>query len=474
MSETSLKFGTSGLRGLATELNGPPAYRYTRAFLEVLIDRGTVSAGSHVALGRDLRSSSPGIAGRVAAAVADLDLRAIDCGALPTPALSLFAAARGIPAIMITGSHIPDDRNGLKFYSPAGEIDKRDEAAITERVCRVPASSAVASSSTEADQTALEDYKARYLDFLPGEPLAGLRIGVYQHSSVARDLLFDVLCHLGADAHRLGRSETFIPVDTEALRPQDVASLERWARVDRFDAIVSTDGDADRPLIADENGRFVRGDLVGAITSHWLAAAAIVVPVTANSALEQGGRFAQVVRTRVGSPYVIEGMATARRQTQGCVVGFEANGGVLLATQAHRQGRTLAPLPTRDALLPILACLATVAKRGMPLSAIAAEFGFRDARSDRLTEVAPEVSTIFLDDVSQSEELDGIGRVTDVDTTDGVRLTLAQGEIIHYRASGNAPELRCYVEAEAAERTAELLAIGLGFAADRTKAIEKR
>ncbi|GLQ54960.1 phosphomannomutase [Devosia nitrariae] len=470
MKETSLKFGTSGLRGLSDELNGPPTYLYTQAFLEVLIDRGTISASSQVALGRDLRSSSPAIASKVEAAIADMGLTVIDCGVLPTPALSLFATARGIPAVMITGSHIPDDRNGLKFYRPDGEIDKGDEAAITQRVDWIAAGDGKASSSAEADQTALDTYKSRYLHFLPGEPLSGLRIGVYQHSSVARDLLVDVLSDLGADAQRLGRSETFIPVDTEAMRPQDIASLERWARVDQFDAIVSTDGDGDRPLIADENGRFVRGDLVGAITSHWLGAAVIVVPVTANSALEHGGRFAHVVRTRVGSPYVIEGMAAARQQSGGCIVGFEANGGVLLATQARRQGRTLAPLPTRDALLPILACLATVAERRMPLSAIAAEFGFRDARSDRLTEVSREVSTIFLDDVRHSVELDGIGPVTGVDTTDGVRLTLAEGNIIHYRASGNAPELRCYVEAEAAERAAELLVLGLGFAKHRTKA----
>lgn len=53
--------------------------------------------------------------------------------------------------------------------------------------------------------------------------MSGLKIGVYQHSTVARDLFVDVLAHYGADVVSLGRSETFIPVDTEAV------SLKRWS-----------------------------------------------------------------------------------------------------------------------------------------------------------------------------------------------------------------------------------------------------
>ncbi len=110
----------------------------------------------------------------------------------------------------------------------------------------------------------------RYVDFVGLESLRGLRVGVYQHSSVARDLIVRILTELGAEAVPLGRSDVFVPVDTEALRSEDIELLDQWGQEGRFDAIVSTDGDADRPLIADEKGRFVRGDLVGAITAKWL------------------------------------------------------------------------------------------------------------------------------------------------------------------------------------------------------------
>ncbi|TIU25457.1 MAG: phosphomannomutase, partial [Mesorhizobium sp.] len=112
----TLKFGTSGLRGLVSELRGPPAFTYTAAFVRMLQDRGSLKEGSKVYVGRDLRASSPKIAQLVHAAIAEAGLVPVDCGALPTPALALYANGENAPAIMVTGSHIPDDRNGLKFY----------------------------------------------------------------------------------------------------------------------------------------------------------------------------------------------------------------------------------------------------------------------------------------------------------------------------------------------------------------------
>ncbi|TIU79702.1 MAG: phosphomannomutase, partial [Mesorhizobium sp.] len=80
----TLKFGTSGLRGLVSELRGPPAYTYTIAFLRMLQDRGALNEGSKVYVGRDLRASSPDIAQFVHAAIAKAGQIPVDCGALPT------------------------------------------------------------------------------------------------------------------------------------------------------------------------------------------------------------------------------------------------------------------------------------------------------------------------------------------------------------------------------------------------------
>lgn len=472
---TSLKFGTSGLRGLVTELVGLPTYSHVRAFCAMLREGGAVKAGEEVLIGRDLRSSSPLIASQCAQAVADAGLVPIDCGALPTPALALAAARLGAPAIMVTGSHIPDDRNGLKFYRAAGEIDKADEAGILASHAKLALAAAPDLSTKPAQREVIADYRNRYTAFFGEGALKGLTIGVYQHSSVGRDVICDVLAALGATPVPLGRSESFIPVDTEALRPEDEELARQWAAAQQLDAIVSTDGDADRPLLADESGRFLRGDLVGALTARYLGADAIVTPVTSNSALDRPGLFGKVVRTRVGSPYVIAGMEQAQTEGAKTIVGFEANGGVLLGSDVLRDGRRLPALPTRDALLPILATLALVKAEGRPASAIAAEARFAIALSNRLQEVPQDRTAALIarldaeDPGFRDRAFAAHGGVAARDRRDGLRLTLGSGATVHFRASGNAPELRVYVEAPTPEAAKALLAENLAFAAEQAR-----
>lgn len=471
---TSLKFGTSGLRGLVHELLGLPTYAHVRAFCAMLREDGATAA-SAVLIGRDLRSSSPLIASQCAQAIADAGLKPIDCGALPTPALALAAMKRAVPAIMVTGSHVPDDRNGLKFYRAQGEIDKADEVRILVWHAKLGLAVAPKPTAAPAHEDAIADYRARYAAFFGSDALAGMTVGVYQHSSVGRDIISDVLAALGALAVPLGRSDHFIPVDTEALRPEDEALARQWAGANKLDAIVSTDGDADRPLVADEAGRFLRGDLVGALTARFLGADAIVTPVTSNSALERLGLFEKVVRTRVGSPYVIDGMGQAKAEGAHVVVGFEANGGVLLGSDVTRDGRSLVPLPTRDALLPILATLALACGIGKPLSAIAADAHFAIALSNRLQEVPQDRTAALIarldaeDSGFRDTAFAAHGAVASRDRRDGLRLTLGNGATVHFRASGNAPELRVYVEAPTPEAAEALLAENLAFAAAQTR-----
>lgn len=95
---------------------------YTRAFLSACERENALYVG------RDLRASSPQIAAWIIEEVRCSGLNVLDFGTVPTPALAL--AAQGQSAIMVTGSHIPVDRNGLKFYVPEGEISKTDETCF--------------------------------------------------------------------------------------------------------------------------------------------------------------------------------------------------------------------------------------------------------------------------------------------------------------------------------------------------------
>ena len=466
MADT-LKFGTSGLRGLASQLEGQAARRYVAAFLGYLGGRGLAGQGE-VFIARDLRDSSASIAADCAAAIAAAGLMPVDCGVLPTPALALHAMALGAPSIMVTGSHIPADRNGLKFYTPLGEITKQDEAGISAAL--TDAEIAGAAVAADGYAQAGDRYRQRYRHFLPPTALGGWRIGVFEHSSAARDLLCSLLTRAGATVVRLGREERFVAVDTEAFSDAIFQPRHDWISAHRLDAVVSTDGDADRPLVIDGGGDFIRGDALGLLTAQFLGADTVVTPVTSNSAIEIAGSFQAVLRTRVGSPYVIAGMADAEAAGGRKIVGFEANGGVLLGSESTVNGHLLGRLPTRDAVLPILSVLGMAAWEGVTLAGLVRRLPLREARSDRLTDVPTEKTAALAarlagEPAFAAAFLAGAGEVAALSTIDGPRFTLRSGDIVHYRPSGNAPELRCYVEAATGERADELLSWGLDAAA---------
>ena len=450
------KFGTSGLRGLVVDLTPDLVAGHIRAFI------ASCPTGTGLWVGRDLRPSSPDLAATVLQAAQAAGLATVDCGAVPTPALALAAMQAGAAAVMVTGSHIPADRNGLKFYLPHGEIAKTDEAAILAAL-GAPAPDVPPAPLPRRHDSAGADWVARYVTAFGPQALAGLRLGVWSHSAVSRDLLLDTVRALGGEAVELGRSDIFIPVDTEAVPAAARADLALWAAGHRLDAILSTDGDGDRPLLTDATGQVIPGDVLGQITAAVLRAEVVVTPVSSNTGVEASGRFARVIRTRIGSPFVIAGMEGAGPVP---VVGYEANGGFLLGFTAEGPAGPLPPLATRDSLLPMIAPLSRARAAGGLAALVAAEPP-RFTAADRLEEIPTETSRALMagfdaDPARLAGFLAGLGEVlAATDRTDGLRLTLASGRVVHMRPSGNAPEFRLYAEAESPGIAATLLTQGL-------------
>lgn len=463
MTETGVLFGTSGVRGLVSQMTDQVCMAYCLAFLNSL---NLAKSGQRVAIGMDLRPSSPAIVAACAIAIEQAGCIVDFCGVLPTPALAFYALINELPAIMITGSHIPFDRNGIKFYKPAGEISKSDELAITQATIELSEFNK-SDVLPEINPLALESYKQRYLELFDSELLADWRIGVYEHSSAARDCIKQILTSLGADVLSLERTETFVPIDTEAVSKEDREKGIKWAAEHQLDAIISTDGDGDRPLIADETGGWLRGDIVGLLSAKFLGAQTIVTPISCNTAIEKSGLFKQVIRTKIGSPYVIAGMEEAINNNAVGIAGFEANGGFLAGKDLFVGVNNLAALPTRDAVLPVLAILAMASQQGIKVSTLVADLPDRYTASDRIQNFPVSDSKVLLEklqnDSNAQLELWGVqyGSVTEIDLLDGLRLYFTQGEIIHLRPSGNAPELRCYAEADSMERAMEIVELTL-------------
>jgi phosphomannomutase len=519
-------------------------YINTRGFLDYLHQIGDAGPGDPIALAQDLRevdpssglSSSPRIALAVTQAVRDAGLSVFNCGKVPTPALAYYAqwedaarSKRPMPGIMVTGSHIPADRNGIKFYKRTGEVLKSDEAGILAAVKAVRAGEYAKNQSQSAfdadgrlkmapapaavERAAEAAYLQRYLGLFPDEkPLAGKRVVVYQHSAVGRDLLVRVLESLGATPIAVGRSNAFIPVDTEDLSEEDERRFRVLASRHTPDAIISTDGDGDRPLFVDEHGRFHSGDVLGIVTADFLGATFAAVPISTTDALDRWARRNRRVlvleKTPIGSPHVIAAMQRAIAEGATGVVAWETNGGFLTGTDFTINGRLLPALATRDAMLPILAALLSASRRRVPISQLFEELPQRATRSGLLDDFPQSVSQSILarlspddalvtdavfDDLivtvtranggeaavsipdSLTDELlslrqtiqhiflraDGFGSVVRLNYIDGVRIWFDTGDIAHIRPSGNAPQLRIYAVSDAAQRANNIVRLAI-------------
>lgn len=505
-----LQFGTSGRRGLIADLTQLEIYINVTAEMEYLFslarEDGSVHPGDDVYYASDLRPSSPILCEAVERALADSAMRAVNLGQIPTSALMYYALSRGCASIMVTGSHIPFDRNGYKLNTSRGELLKQHEgpigvkvAEVRERIYAQPCETSLFDETgtlrtpqplSPAIDSGREAYLARYLDFFGGQPasLSGRRILVYQHSAVGRDLLVDLLARLGAEVIPAGRSDRFVPIDTENIDAAQLETIQKLASEQQgLWAVVSTDGDSDRPLIlsvspATGSVKFHAGDLLGMIVAEYLNADAVVVPVSCNDAIDRSA-LADVLepKTKIGSPFVISGMTAAALKGRRSICGWEANGGFLLGSDIVRNGRPLTALATRDAFLPVLAVLFAAAERGLGLAELFTTLPKRFSRSgllknfpraaglaivqhltpskqspddDRHARIATSLARVFSRDR-------GFTSVARLDYTDGVRITFSNNDVAHIRPSGNADELRIYAVADTQLRADAIVAEGI-------------
>lgn len=480
-----LSFGTSGLRGLVTDMTDLECYINTVGFINFLQKENGYSKGEPIYIAGDLRESTPRILKSVHAAISDSGYKTIYCGLIPTPALAFYALQNDSPCIMVTGSHIPADRNGIKFYKSDGEVLKTDEQAIKASVANVRSTiyqgeAVEASFDTNgmlqesvalpnAVELATEAFKDRYASTFENTALANKKIVVYQHSAVGRDMLVDILQNLGAEVITVGRSEVFVPIDSENVTPEDQAYFKKLAKENTgLFAVVSTDGDSDRPFVIDENGDFHRGDELGALVATWLKADFAAYPISTNDAIDTFMENNKIPfeHTRIGSPYVIVAM-----QKSGAVdaVGWEVNGGFLLGTEVATSKGVLAPLPTRDAFLPIVVALVAAAQSSSGLSQLFLRLPRRFTSSGLIDDFPNETSKKIVEKFNNDSEQtrqdlsayfsshNGFDNIREINTLDGIRIYFSNGDIAHFRPSGNAPQLRIYSVSNSQERADEIV-----------------
>ncbi len=444
-----LKFGTSGLRDTVRNMTDMECYVNASGFIAYLKGSGEFKKGGTIAVGGDRRPSTYRIKRAVAAAIRDMGGIVDDQGQVPSPALAYYAMHSATPGIMVTGSHIPADRNGIKFTKRSGEVLKSDEPGILENVKRERAKvDSFAEKDTIFDKEGAfkaalwpglnkllraECYSGasgglyidRYKSVFGGEFFPkGTRIFLYQHSAVGRDIVKDIFESLGAEvfAPAAGtggeplRSEEFVPVDTESVSEGTLEIFKKALADNDIDIGITLDGDSDRPLLVYRDHaelrpaggvKYISGDILGLVAVLGLQDLgvkidAVCVPVSANDAVAKvcKDRGIELIQTRIGSPFVVAAMndyiGSHPARPGRNVVSWESNGGFLTGTDLKIGDKVLKALPTRDAVLPLVSVIRLAAKSGKSIPQLLKTLPARFTYADRIKDFPVETGKAII------------------------------------------------------------------------------
>jgi len=425
-------FGTDGVRGVAgSELS---------AELALLIGRaaGSYLRGGPVVVGRDTRRSGEMLSSALQAGFHSMGVDTVDVGILPSGGISFLTATSGATmGAIVSASHNPAEDNGIKLLAARGtklpdEVERELEGRLRTPEARSKVGPDVGTRFVDGD--ALE----RYVDHLAS-------ISKYNLSSVeialdcangaafkAAPLLFS---RLKADVHVLADA----PDGTNINDRCGATHPEMLAREARGRIGLSFDGDADRLIAVDEDGRVANGDVILAIVARYMKAQdslkrnLVVATVMSNLGFRKSMAEAGIdlIETKVGDRYVMEAMLEHK-----AILGGEQSGHIIFLDKGH----------TGDGLLTAVRLLDVVAGTGREL---------RELRAEAITEYPQILQNV---PVGRGASLDDAGALWD--EVRAVENELgAEGRVL-VRASGTEPLIRVMVEApseEAARRYADRL-----------------
>jgi phosphomannomutase / phosphoglucomutase len=435
-------FGTNGVRfvpGVSHDLD------FTINLGEAI---GTYFGGGELLVGQDGRVSSPALANAAISGLMSSGRDVAEAGLVPTPALQYAVKTMGFKGgVMVTASHNPAQYNGLKVAGSDGvEVPRLDEQRI-EKIF-------FDRSQTKADwktigvarpePSVVRNYIAGILSKVDSKLIAGRKFTVVMDAGngaqcVAAPYLVEALgCKLitlnsVVDGTFPGRG----PEPT----PEMLKDLSAVVRSVGADLGVAYDGDGDRSIFCDEEGRILWGDQTGCLIADYVLeknpGGTIVTSVGSSQAVEivAKKRNARVLRTRVGSVDVSRTIIE-----RSAVFGFEENGGCMYMPH----------LPVRDGAMTTALMLECLASRGMAFSRALA---FSVPRFFQV-KTKIDVDSKKVDSMMRTVERQTKG---EIERIDGVKVWTDEHSWVLVRPSGTEPLIRVFAESDSQER-AELLA----------------
>ena len=434
-------FGTDGIRGRVGEAPITPEFvmRLGYAAGRVLAQR-TAGIKPAVLIGKDTRVSGYLLEAALEAGFSAAGVDVMLSGPLPTPAVAYLTRALRLSAgVVISASHNPFDDNGIKFFSADGNKLPDETEAMIEAALEAPMGCVRSEQLGRAKR--IDDAAGRYIEFckstFPSDfDLRGMKLVVDCAHGAAYQTAPHVFHELGAEVVAVGASPNGLNINDKvgATHPE---ALRRAVLEHKADLGIALDGDADRLLMCDGEGRIYNGDellyLIVRDRTRNRHVPGAVGTLMSNFGLEQAFQRLGVAfdRAKVGDRYVLETL-----QQRGWLFGGESSGH-LLCLDCHTTG---------DGTISALQVLGAIRRSGLPMAALTGDLVLYPQR----------LINVRVDKGFDWQHHDGLAAARAQ-----VERELGKDGRVLIRPSGTEPLLRVMVEArsdDVAERLARQMA----------------
>ncbi len=333
-------FGTDGARGVAiTELTCEMAMQIGRAAALVLTKEAEHRA--KIFIGKDTRISSDILEAALCAGLCSVGAEAVKLGVVPPPAVAYLVRTHGADAgVMISASHNSVEFNGIKLFAATGyklpdAIEAEIEALILDHPEQITLQSGTAVGAISEYANAKEDYIS-YLASCIAADCTGMRVVLDCANGSSSATAESLFTRLGAEVHMLSASPDGTNINKNCGSTH-MENLMEYVKTHECDLGLAFDGDADRCLAVDENGKLVDGDKIIAICAHALQQEGklkkntAVVTVMTNLGFFHFAKANQIATkaTKVGDRYVLEEMLSG-----GYNIGGEQSGHIIFLDEA--------------------------------------------------------------------------------------------------------------------------------------------
>ena len=422
-------FGTDGVRGLANkELTPELAMKLGKAGAYVLTKN--TKGAPKVLVAVDGRRSGDMLQAALSAGLCAVGAHVYTCGIIPTPAVALLIRKYNFDAgVMISASHNPMEDNGIKFFNRDGfkladEVEEEIEEMINSKK-EMPHQIGAGVGTINKCETAIADYIEFLVATVPGLSLSGLKLAIDCANGATSHVAEEVFNRLGADVHVLHNSPDGCNINKNCGSTH-MESLVEYVKQNKMDIGLAFDGDGDRMLAVDNNGKEVDGDVIMAICSLALKELgdlndnALVATVMSNQGLLAFAKENGITlhRTVVGDRYVLEKMLV-----DDLSLGGEQSGHIIF-----RKYNT-----TGDGILAGVQLLKVLKYKGQQLDQAA-----------QIMEVFPQVLVNATVPNNRKWELTTHPEIKKVQ--DGIEAKLAEDERVLVRPSGTEPVVRVMIE----------------------------